>query len=141
MARTIRLLAFSAFLLIFPIRATPPAVHTSLVPLSCRTIRGKTVLIRKCLLLQRSLSGDETKARFRIYDITVLSQLDQAAPVRRQQADTSDQFAMGVHEEFQPKAAEVFYGTANNRPLLPMPQANRFRRMFCLLQGSWEGNV
>ena len=117
MARTIRFLVFSVFLLILPSCATPPAKYPRPDALCCRTTRGERVLIR---LLRRSLNGDKAKARVQIYDITVVMVLNQVTPDSAPQpADASDLLAICTYKQSQ-FVPEVVDGGASNRPLSPM---------------------
>jgi len=121
MARIIRFLVFSTFLLILPAGAAPPNMDSRPLLLSCRITQSNTAVIRKFLLLQRFRNPGEARARFRIYDITV-TELDPLAPVGTQhRAGSSEQFAMGFQKECQSKFQEVAHGTPDNRSLLPMP--------------------
>ena len=120
MARTIRFLVFSVFLLILPSCATPPAKYPRPDALCCRTTRGKRVLIRKYLLLRRSFNGDKTKARVQIYDITVVMVLNRVTPASAPQpADASNLLAICTYKQCQ-FVPEVVDGGASNRPLSPM---------------------
>lgn len=119
MAGIIRFLVFSAFLLILPAGAAPPAGDSHALLLSCRTIRGKTAVVQKFLLLQRFHNADEVRPRFRIYDITV-AELDPAALVGTQLAGSSEKFTMGFQKECQSEFQEVARGTTDNRSLSPM---------------------
>ena len=122
MARTIRVLVFSAFLLVIPSGAIPPALHLCPGSLSCRTIGGQTVLIRKYLIWKRLFHGNETKPHVQIYNITVINVLVPVAPDRMQPlTDTSNPLAMNIHEVCPSEAQEVAHGTANHRALPPMP--------------------
>lgn len=118
MAKTIRFLALSAFLLILPTDATPPVTYSRPLLLSCRTIRSKTAVIRKYLLLQRFRNAGETQPRFRIYDITV-TELEPVAPAGTQQRpNLTTQFAMGDQEKSE--GQEAVHGRANHHALLPV---------------------
>ena len=119
MARTIRFLVFSVFLLILPSCATPPAKYPRPDALCCRTTRGKRVLIRKYLLLRRSFNGDKTKARVQIYDITVVMVLNRVTPGSAPQPVDPSNLAICTYKQCQ-FVPEVVDGGASNRPLSPM---------------------
>lgn len=117
MAKTIRFLALSVFLLILPTDATPPVTYSRPLILSCRTVRSKTAVLRKYLLLQRFRNAGETQARFRIYDITV-TELEPVPSGTQQPPNLTTQFAMGDQEKSE--GQEVVHGRANYHALLPV---------------------
>ena len=83
MTKTFRFLIFSTFLLILPINATPPEMYAGPRSLSCSTVSGETVLVKKYLLSEPFSTRDGDKTGVRIYYITVVTLLNRA-PVRRQ---------------------------------------------------------
>jgi hypothetical protein len=121
MARIIRLLIISVSLLILPTRATPPVTSTHLMARSLVSVAGKTVLVKKYLVLQRIGDGRETKTRVRLYDITLFETLDQGVLVQQRPAS-------GPREEFSTRTQRVrsandqerVYGTPECCPVLPM---------------------
>lgn len=120
MKRVIRFLVFSAFFLIAPMGATPPAKYSCPGSLPCRNIRGKTVLIRKYLLLRRFLNSDESRSRIQICNITVVMVVNRVTPADTlQPAESSTLFSIGTYRQCQ-SIQEAVHARTINRPLLPM---------------------
>lgn len=122
MARIIRLLIISVSLLILPTRATPPVTGPYPMTRSLVSVGGKTLLIKKYLVLERGGDVRGTKTHVRLYDITLFVTLDQGLRVPKQPAS-------GPREEFSSRIRRVrlandqkrVYGTPDCCPVLPMP--------------------
>jgi hypothetical protein len=122
MARIIRLLIISVSLLILPPGATPPVTGPCPMARSLVVSAGcKTLLIKKYLVLQRI--GDErgTKARVRLYDITLLVTLDRGLGVQQQPASgPPEEFSTHIRTVRPANDQERVYGTPDCCPVLPM---------------------
>ena len=121
MARIIRLLIISVSLLILPTRAIPPVTATHPTARYLVSVGGKTVLVKKYLVLQRIGDGRETKTRVRLYDITLFETLDQGVLVQQQPASgPREKFSTRIRRVRPATDQERIYGTPDCCPVLPM---------------------
>ena len=121
MARIIRLLIISVALLILPTRATPPVTTSYPIARSLVSVGGKTVLVKKYLVLERIADGRATKTRVRLYDITLFESLDPGGLVDEHRASGSkEEFSTRIRTVRPANDQERFYGTTDCSPVLPM---------------------